>query len=82
VALANIGALIVVNLLFTFVVPNVSVGAHVGGLVAGVIVGAFVIWLDTRVPSAIVGSALCAAVTVALVVGCIWAADHWYDPIL
>ena len=31
VALANIGALIVINLLITFAVPNISVGAHVGG---------------------------------------------------
>jgi membrane associated rhomboid family serine protease len=82
VALANIGALIVVNLLITFAVPNISVGGHIGGLVAGLIVGALVIWLDTRVPSAILGSAVCVAVTVVLFVGCIWAADSWANPIL
>ncbi len=82
VALANIGALIVVNLLFTFAVPNISVGAHIGGLVAGLLVGALVIWLDTRVPSAVLGSVVCLAITAVLVVGCIWAADHWMDPIL
>jgi membrane associated rhomboid family serine protease len=82
VALANIGALIVVNLLITFAVPNISVGAHVGGLVAGLLVGALVIWLDTKVPSPVLGSAVCLAVTVVLVFGCIWAADHWANPIL
>ena len=82
VALANIGALIVVNLLFTFLVPNVSVGAHVGGLVAGMLVGALIIWLDTRVGQAWLGAAVCVVVTVVLVAGCVWAADNWADPIL
>jgi membrane associated rhomboid family serine protease len=82
VQLANIGALIVINILFTFAVPNISAGAHIGGLVAGLLVGALVIWLDTKVPSALLGSAVCLAVTAVLVVGCIWAANSWANPIL
>lgn len=31
----QVGGLIVVNLIFTFVVPSISIGGHIGGLVAG-----------------------------------------------
>jgi membrane associated rhomboid family serine protease len=33
-----IGGLIVINLLFTFAVPNISVGGHLGGLIGGALV--------------------------------------------
>jgi membrane associated rhomboid family serine protease len=35
----QIGFLIVINLVYSFAVPDISVGAHLGGLVAGVICG-------------------------------------------
>jgi membrane associated rhomboid family serine protease len=82
VALGNIGALIVVNLIFTFAVPGIAIGAHVGGLVAGVLVGALVLWLERLVRAPWLGTVVCVALTAVLVVGCIWAADHWADPIL
>jgi membrane associated rhomboid family serine protease len=34
---SQIGFLIVINLVFSFSIPNISIGAHVGGLVGGVI---------------------------------------------
>jgi membrane associated rhomboid family serine protease len=37
---SGVGSLIVVNLLFTFFVPGISVGGHLGGLAGGALLGA------------------------------------------
>jgi membrane associated rhomboid family serine protease len=39
----GIGPLIVINLIFTFVAPRISIGGHIGGLVAGA-VGGWILW--------------------------------------
>ena len=39
----GIGPLILINLVFTFAIPGISIGGHVGGLVAGA-VGAWILW--------------------------------------
>jgi membrane associated rhomboid family serine protease len=49
---ANIGIL-VINLIFTFVVPGISIWAHVGGLVVGFI-ATFAIFFPPRVAHAVV----------------------------
>jgi membrane associated rhomboid family serine protease len=43
---SGIGTLLVVNLLFTFLVPGISIGGHIGGLVGGGLVGS--VLLRTR----------------------------------
>ena len=70
----GIGGLVVINLLLTFAVPGIAIGAHVGGLVSGVVVGALVFALDSAVRSPWAGTVACAAITVALWGGCLWAA--------
>jgi hypothetical protein len=36
---SGIGGLIVINLIFSFALANISVGAHVGGLIGGALAG-------------------------------------------
>jgi membrane associated rhomboid family serine protease len=72
----GIGPLILINLVFTFAVPGISVGGHVGGLITGA-VGAWILWewaprLGPRSPLPI---AACAAIAVALFVGCLLVAQ-------
>jgi membrane associated rhomboid family serine protease len=64
----GIGGLIVLNLVFTFLVPDISIGAHIGGLIAGVLAG-FAIKLadDRRMPA--LGFAACLAISLASVAG-------------
>jgi membrane associated rhomboid family serine protease len=62
--------LLVVNLLFTFSVPNVSVAGHLGGLVAGAAVAVALAYAprERRTPVQVVG---CAVVLVVLLVGAV-----------
>ncbi len=64
----GIGMLIVINLVFSLAIPNVSIGGHLGGLAGGVATGlAFAIGERRRAPW--LGWAVCAAVAIAAVAG-------------
>ena len=66
----GLGAVILVNLAFTFLVPNISVGGHVGGLLGGLAAGFLYDVVRPRLGgSAPVGIALVAALGVACAVG-------------
>ena len=74
---SGLGALIVLNLVFSFTISGISVAGHIGGLVGGLVVGWLVFQLEGRVRSEWVAAAMCGAVTVALVFGGIWAANQF-----
>ncbi len=74
----SIGPLIVMNLIFTFLLSSfVSVGGHVGGLVAGAAGGWLLFDLVPRVPHGkIVGPAVCALAAGGLFLACLYLAEN------
>lgn len=80
----GIGPLIVINLVLTFAIPNISVGGHIGGLLAGG-AGGWLLWelgprLGRRSPLPVI---VCGAIAAALYVGCLVVAQpvSLYQPV-
>jgi membrane associated rhomboid family serine protease len=71
---SGIGFLIVFNLIFSFTVPNISVGAHIGGLIGGALAGLSFRLSEGR-RSLALGLAACLALSAAAVVGSLAAAQ-------
>lgn len=65
----DIGTLVLLNLAITFFIPNISVGGHIGGLLAGMAVGrlVFVGWQEARRATALAVGATVAMLVVAVV---------------
>jgi membrane associated rhomboid family serine protease len=64
---SGIGGLIIINLIFSFAIPNISIGAHIGGLIGGALAGLAIRMGDARRQSwlGLAGCALLAAASVA-----------------
>lgn len=79
----GLGGILVINLLITFLVPNVSIGGHLGGLTGGLAAGLGLFgvprnrWVDRRsAPPPAVGIAVVVALGALAVVGALWAAGQ------
>ena len=59
----NIGVLLVLNLVITFVVPGISIGAHLGGLAGGSVCGAFMFGTRPSARATVQGVVVAAALT-------------------
>ncbi|MET0489838.1 MAG: rhomboid family intramembrane serine protease, partial [Acidimicrobiales bacterium] len=80
---SGIGSLIVVNMIFTFAIPGISVGGHIGGLIGGALAGWLLILLPLRsraLPSFLPTAAVL-ALGVAVIGASMWAASQWMDPV-
>lgn len=78
---SGIGALIVINVLISFTIPGISIAGHIGGLIGGGLTAFLVFELEKRVRSTPLVLGLCATLSVALFVGCLWAASLWRSPL-
>ncbi len=74
--LGSLGGLIVVNLVLSFVIPNVSVGGHVGGLIGGGLCAVALDQVQRRGLPAWTGYAAIVAVGAVGVIGALWAAGQ------
>ena len=68
---SGIGSLVVINLVLTFLIPNISIGGHLGGLVGGLAAGALLVYLRNHFRSQWVAIGACVALDGLLLVGCV-----------
>ena len=66
---SGLGPLILINLALGFVIPNISIGGHLGGLIGGAIAGFLLFEVGERMGRNAIAYAGCAALSVFAVVG-------------
>jgi membrane associated rhomboid family serine protease len=73
---SGVGPLIALNLIFTFAIPGISIGGHLGGLIAGAAVGGVMLRNPADRRSVLEGVAVAALVAAVSVAGAVSAAQH------
>ena len=71
-----------VTLVLTFAIPGISISGHIGGLVGGALAALAVFEIEERTRSTAASLAVCGALSAALVLGCLWAAQQFAHPLL
>jgi membrane associated rhomboid family serine protease len=72
----NLGGLLIINLVLTFAIPGISIGGHIGGLVAGFLCG-LVLMRPHRGPAPLWDMVVPFLLGVAGIVVSFWAASQW-----
>lgn len=67
----SIGALIIINLVLTFAIPNISIGGHLGGLIGGALCGAAMFQARPSLQASLQGAAVAVAIGAAAFFGAI-----------
>jgi membrane associated rhomboid family serine protease len=67
--------LLIINLVFSFAVPGISIGGHLGGLAGGVIAGSLLFRRGPRSQAA-VSTLACLALAIAFFAASLWVAGH------
>ncbi|MBO0767833.1 MAG: rhomboid family intramembrane serine protease [Solirubrobacterales bacterium] len=66
---SGLGPTLLINLVLTLTISNISIGGHLGGLLGGVVCGYGVVYLSEHRRQPALGYAVCAAVAVVSVIG-------------
>lgn len=73
---SGLGGLLLINLLFTFARPGISIGGHLGGLAGGALLGAVLNATDDTRERRLVGLAACVLLALAVAGGSLWLAEN------
>ena len=74
---SGLGPTLAINVVFSIVVPDISIGAHVGGVVGGALCGWLIVMIGERRGMQAAAIAGCLLVGVISVVGAIHFAGNW-----
>lgn len=78
----GLGGLLLVNVIFTFGRPGISIGGHLGGLAGGALVAWMVDAIDRRGLPRVAATVVPWLAALGFAVGSVWAAGRWWDPVL
>ncbi|MFA9269360.1 MAG: rhomboid family intramembrane serine protease [Baekduiaceae bacterium] len=76
---SSLGMLLVLNLVITFIIPNISIGGHIGGMLVGGVCGyVMLVWAPRQSSKQAANIALGATIAIGLAAAAaaIWAADY------
>ncbi|OWY59239.1 hypothetical protein B7486_75645 [cyanobacterium TDX16] len=79
---SGIGPTIALNLVFTFAIPGISIGGHIGGLLGGAAAAWLLLGLPTTTGSKASGVAACAALALVAAVASVLVAQAAYPDVV